>query len=169
MEEEIKNRPKKENNGLGYDDAVAAYAEFMSGEGSEAVDPAKAAAEKKKAAAAAQATAELASLQDNDATSAFAGLIEAQQAEAAAEQFKGSAPEDAEEEEAVEEKPKVVKKKAAPKKKAPAKKPAAKKPAAKKKAGAATHKKEDALVGEESAGTIQITNSAQTQAKKSKL
>lgn len=152
MEEEIKNAPKKENNGLGYDDAVAAYAEFMSGEGSEAVDPAKLAAEKKKKEEAEEAKAQLASLQDNDATSAFAGLIEAQQAEEQAEKFKGSAPEDAEEEEApVEEKPKVVKKKAAPKKKA-AKKPAAKKAATKKKA--ATHKKEEALVGEESAGTI---------------
>jgi len=161
MEEEIKNQPKKDNNGLGYDDAVAAYAEFMSGEGSEVVDPAKAAAAKKKAAESAEASAELASLQDNDATSAFAGLIEAQQAEAAAEQFKGSAPEDAEEEEAAveEEKPKkVAKKKAAPKKKAPAKKAAAKKPAktakTAKKASTATHKKEDALVGEESAGSI---------------
>ena len=55
MEEEIKNAPKKENNGLGYDDAVAAYAEFMSGEGSETVDPAKLAAEKKKTADAAAA------------------------------------------------------------------------------------------------------------------
>jgi len=62
-----------------------------------------------------------------------------------------------------------VKKKAAPKKKAPAKKPAAKKAAAKKKTGTATHKKEDALVGEESAGTIQITNTAQATTKKSKL
>lgn len=41
MEDEIKNAPKKDNGGLAYDDAVAAYAEFMSGEGSEAVDPAK--------------------------------------------------------------------------------------------------------------------------------
>jgi hypothetical protein len=170
MEEEIKSQPKKENNGLAYDDAVAAYAEFMSGEGTEAVDPAKIAAEKKKAEEAATATAELASLQDNDATSAFAGLIEAQQAEDKAEQFKGSAPEeDAEEEEAPAEKPKPAKKKAAPKKKAPAKKPAAKKLAAKKKSAGATHKKEEALVGEESAGSIQITNTGQAKAKKSKL
>lgn len=61
-----------------------------------------------------------------------------------------------------------MKKKAAPKKKAPAKKPAAKKPAAKKKEGT-THKKEEALVGEESAGTIQISNAAQVKTKKSKL
>lgn len=170
MEEEIKNRPKKENNGLGYDEAVAAYAEFMSGEGTEAVDPAKIAAEKKKAEEAAKAKAELASLQDNDATSAFAGLIEAQQAEAKAEQFRGSAPdEDAEEEEAPAEKPKPAKKKAAPKKKAPAKKPAAKKLAAKKKSTGATHKREEALVGEVSAGSIQITSTGQAPATKSKL
>lgn len=34
-----------------YDDAVAAYAEFMSGEGSEVVDPKKAEEAKKKAMA----------------------------------------------------------------------------------------------------------------------
>ena len=43
MEAEIAATKKKEseNGGMQYDDAVAAYAEFMSGEGSEAVDPKK--------------------------------------------------------------------------------------------------------------------------------
>ena len=43
MEAEIAATKKKdsENAGMQYDDAVAAYAEFMSGEGSEAVDPKK--------------------------------------------------------------------------------------------------------------------------------
>ena len=42
MEAEIQEKKaaeKNKNGGLEYDDAVAAYAEFMSGEGSEAVDP----------------------------------------------------------------------------------------------------------------------------------
>jgi hypothetical protein len=41
MEADIQEKKKAEsaNQGMQYDDAVAAYAEFMSGEGSEAVDP----------------------------------------------------------------------------------------------------------------------------------
>ena len=44
METEIqeKKNADKKNGGMEYDDAVAAYAEFMSGEGSEEVDPNKA-------------------------------------------------------------------------------------------------------------------------------
>ena len=44
MEAEIEKKKKEEKKagGLEYDDAVAAYAEFMSGEGSEVVDPKKA-------------------------------------------------------------------------------------------------------------------------------
>ena len=62
---------------MAYDDAVAAYAEFMSGEGSEEVDPNIEKKKKEKEAADKKAKAELESLQSNDATSAFAGLIEA--------------------------------------------------------------------------------------------
>ena len=53
MESEIQENKKKEkaNGGMEYDDAVAAYAEFMSGEGSEVVDPKIAAQAKAKAAA----------------------------------------------------------------------------------------------------------------------
>ena len=50
-------------------------------------------------------------LQNNDATSAFAGLIEAQSIESRAEKFKGSAPEEEDE----EDKPKKPKKKPMPK------------------------------------------------------
>lgn len=50
----------------------------MSGEGSEAVDPKIEEEKKKKAAADKKAKEELESLQSNDATSAFAGLIEAE-------------------------------------------------------------------------------------------
>ena len=44
METEIAETKKADakNGGMQYDDAVAAYAEFMSGEGSEEVDPNKA-------------------------------------------------------------------------------------------------------------------------------
>jgi len=64
MEAEIAATKKKEseNGGMQYDDAVAAYAEFMSGEGSEAVDPKKLEAIKAKAAADKQAKEELESL-----------------------------------------------------------------------------------------------------------
>lgn len=56
-------------------------------------------------------------MQNNDATSAFAGLIEAQNIESKAEKYEGSAPEEKDED---EEKPKPkpkAKKKAAPAKK----------------------------------------------------
>ena len=44
MEAEIEDKKKKAkaNGGMEYDDAVAAYAEFMSGEGSEALSRARA-------------------------------------------------------------------------------------------------------------------------------
>lgn len=47
---------------MAYDDAVAAYAEFMSGEGSEEVDPNIAKKKKEKEAADKKAKAELESL-----------------------------------------------------------------------------------------------------------
>ena len=47
--ESSKPKPKKKN-ALDDDQAIAAFAEFMSGEGSDGVDPAKLAAEKKKKA-----------------------------------------------------------------------------------------------------------------------
>lgn len=47
MEEEIKNKPKPQN-ALDDDAAIASFAEYMSGEGSELVDPAALAAQKKK-------------------------------------------------------------------------------------------------------------------------
>jgi hypothetical protein len=61
MEAEIQEKKKKEqeNQGMQYDDAVAAYAEFMSGEGPEEVDPKKEEEKKKKAAADKKAKEEL--------------------------------------------------------------------------------------------------------------
>lgn len=46
--EKENNKPKPKKGGLDDDQAMAAFAEFMSGEGSDGVDPAKLAAEKKK-------------------------------------------------------------------------------------------------------------------------
>jgi hypothetical protein len=51
---------------------------MATGEGAEQVDPAKLEAAKKKAEEDKKAQEELKELQSNDATSAFAGLIEAQ-------------------------------------------------------------------------------------------
>lgn len=48
----------------------------MSGEGSDGVDPEKLAAEKKKKEEAEKAKKELSELSSNDATAAFAGLVE---------------------------------------------------------------------------------------------
>lgn len=62
---------------MAYDDAVAAYAEFMSNEGSEEIDPTIEKKKKAKEAADKKAKEELENLTSNDATSAFAGLIEA--------------------------------------------------------------------------------------------
>ena len=114
LEKEASKPKPKPKNILNDDQAMAAFAEFMSGEGSDQVDPAKLAAEKKKKEEQAKAKAELTELTTNDATAAFAGLVESQEVESKAETFKGSAPDEDEEE---------AKPKAAPKKKAPAKKP----------------------------------------------
>lgn len=57
---------------------MAAFAEFVGGGGSDAaaIDPAKIKAEKEAAAKAAKAKAELAELSTNEATSAFACLVD---------------------------------------------------------------------------------------------
>lgn len=92
------------------------FAAYMAtGEGAEVVDPKKLEEQKKQAEQAKKANEELKELQSNDATAAFAGLIEAQSIEGKAEEYKGSAPEENDEDEAPKPKPK-------PKKKAPAKK-----------------------------------------------
>jgi hypothetical protein len=93
---------------------------MATGEGAETIDPAKVAAAKKKAEEDKKANEELKELQSNDATSAFAGLIEAQNIESKAEKYEGSAPEEKDEdEEKPKPKPKAkkAKKKAAPSKK----------------------------------------------------
>jgi hypothetical protein len=113
----IANTPKASTNALDDDSSVAVFAAYMAtGEGMEQADPAKIAAAKKKAEDGKKAAAELAELQNNDATSAFAGLIEAQSIESKAEKYEGSAPEEKDDD---DEKPKVApKKKASPAKKA---------------------------------------------------
>jgi hypothetical protein len=74
----IANAPKASVNALDDDSSVAVFAAYMAtGEGAEVVDPAKIAAAKQKKESEKKASAELAELQNNDATSAFAGLIEA--------------------------------------------------------------------------------------------
>lgn len=77
-EEQKKNKPKAAVNALDDDSSVAMFAQYMAtGEGAEQIDPAKVAAAKKKAEDDKKANEELKELQSNDATSAFAGLIEA--------------------------------------------------------------------------------------------
>lgn len=117
----IANKPKPAVNALDDDSSVAMFAQYMAtGEGAETIDPAKVAAAKKKAEEDKKANEELKELQSNDATSAFAGLIEAQNIESKAEKYEGSAPEEKDED---EEKPKPKPKaKKAKKKAAPAKK-----------------------------------------------
>jgi len=65
-------------SGLSEDQAVAAFAEFMSGEGSTAADPGKLLAEQQAAARTATANKELKDLSTNEATSAFACLVDSQ-------------------------------------------------------------------------------------------
>ena len=118
--EQAANKPKPAVNALDDDSSVAVFAAYMAtGEGGETVDPAKIEAAEKKAEEDKKAAEELKELQNNDATSAFAGLIEAQSIETKAESYKGSAPEEKDDDDE-EVKPK---KKVALKKKAPAKKP----------------------------------------------
>lgn len=138
--EKEQSKPKKDTNILNDDAAMAMFSNYVSsGEDiNKPVDPEIAKAAKEKAEKSKQAADELKELQSNDATSAFAGLIEAQSIESKAEDYKGSAPEEKDEDE--EEKPKKPKKKPMPKilpKKAKkieikAKKPIKKKSAAKK-------------------------------------
>jgi hypothetical protein len=113
--DEIASRPKASVNALDDDSSMAFFASYMAtGEGAELVDPKKIAAAKKAAEDNTKATAELAELQSNDATSAFAGLIEAQTIESKAEKYEGSAPEEKDEDDDI---PKPAKKKASPAKK----------------------------------------------------
>lgn len=71
---------------------MAAFAEFAAGEGADAVmpDPAKIKAEKEAAAKAAKAKAELAELSTNEATSAFACLVDSQVIQEKASDYEGS-------------------------------------------------------------------------------
>lgn len=84
----LANKPKAEVNALDDDSSVAVFAAYMAtGEGGEVVDPAKIEAARLKAEENKKAAAELNDLQNNDATSAFAGLIEAQRFESKAEKY----------------------------------------------------------------------------------
>ena len=78
--------------GLSEDQAVAAFAEFMSGEGSSPVpiDPRKIQAEKEAAERSAKAKTELKELATNDATSAFACLVDSQVIQEKAATYEGS-------------------------------------------------------------------------------
>jgi len=75
-----KKQEDKKIGGLSEDQAMAAFAEFVSGEGPDQVqpDPKKIAAEREAAAKAAAARSELSELSTNEATSAFASLVESQ-------------------------------------------------------------------------------------------
>lgn len=76
--EQAANKPKAPVSALDDDSSVAMFAQYMAtGEGAETIDPAKMAAAKQKAEDDKKANEELKELQSNDATSAFAGLIEA--------------------------------------------------------------------------------------------
>lgn len=83
---------EKTVGGLSEDQAVAAFAEFMSGEGSTALvpDPRKIQAEKEAAEKAAKAKTELKELATNDATSAFACLVDSQVIQEKAATYEGS-------------------------------------------------------------------------------
>ena len=117
------------------------------------VDPEILKAKKEKAEKDAKAAEELKDLQSNDATSAFAGLIESQSLESKAESYKGSAPEEKDEDE------EEVKPKKKPIKILPKKKPAVKKISPKKltKKKPAVKKTDSALVG----ATEEISDSTQ--------
>lgn len=75
-----KKQEEKKIGGLSEDQAMAAFAEFVSGDGTDqvTVDPRKIQAEKEAAAKAAAARSELKELSSNEATSAFASLVESQ-------------------------------------------------------------------------------------------
>lgn len=101
-EQAAKKVEEKTVGGLSEDQAVAAFAEFMSGEGSTQVmpDPKKIAAERAAAEKAAKAKSELKELSTNDATSAFACLVDSQVIQEKAATYEGSGSQ-AEEEAAV--------------------------------------------------------------------
>lgn len=91
MEKEAK-KPPPAPGGLDEDTAMAAFAEFTANGGGiiDKPDPAKIAAEKKKKEAQLKAQNELKDLQSNDATAAFAGLVESQVIETKASTYEGS-------------------------------------------------------------------------------
>lgn len=111
--EKEQNKPKKDTNILNDDAAMAMFSNYVSSgdDINKPVDPEVAAALAEKKEKAKQATDELKDLQSNDATSAFAGLIEAQSIESKAENYKGSAPEEKDD----DDEPKKPKKKPMPK------------------------------------------------------
>ena len=91
-EQAAKKVEDKTVGGLSEDQAVAAFAEFMSGEGStpEVPDPKKLQAQKEAAEKAAKAKSELKELATNDATSAFACLVDSQVIQEKAATYEGS-------------------------------------------------------------------------------
>ena len=91
MEKEIK-KPPPAPGGLDEDQAMAAFSEFVSNGGGiiDKADPIKMAAKKKKKDDLAAAQNELKDLQSNDATAAFAGLVESQVIETKASTYEGS-------------------------------------------------------------------------------
>ena len=108
------SQPKKQKKGsLDEDQAVAAYAEFMSGDGSLQSDVEQIQKEKQKQQEHMMAQSELDNLANNDATAAFAGLVESQEVEEKAIVYEGSGEEPSEQ-------------KTPPKKTAPARKDAKK-------------------------------------------
>ena len=94
MEKEAaaKQKEEKKVGGLSEDQAMAAFAEFAAGDGTDptAKDPKVVKAEKEAAAKAAAAKSELSALATNDATSAFASLVESQVTEQKASTYEGS-------------------------------------------------------------------------------
>lgn len=76
MEKEAAKPPPKKA-GLNDDEGIAAFAEFMAGENNpQTIDPAKILAQKQEAERQAKAKKDLADLSTNDATSAFACLVD---------------------------------------------------------------------------------------------
>lgn len=106
-------KPKKDTNILNDDAAMAMFSNYVSsGEDiNKPEDPDVIAAKKEKAAASKKAAEELKDLQTNDATSAFAGLIDAQSIETQAENYKGSAPEEKDDDDDDKPQKKTIKKK----------------------------------------------------------
>lgn len=94
-------KPKKDTNILNNDDAMAMFSNYLnSGENVNAPeDPELIAMKKEQAVKDAKAKEELKDLQSNDATAAFAGLVDSEQIEEKAQDYKGSAPEDKDEDE----------------------------------------------------------------------